>query len=243
MSAPALEAKIEIEVGEGDNAFRVSAEVALQDGILVLFGPSGAGKSLVLQAVGGLVRPESGYIRVCGETVFDAEAGIHVPPHKRRLGYVPQHHSLFPFCDVMSNILFGLPRRERKRKDPRILTLLEELGISHLATSRPSSLSGGERQRVALARALAVRPRMLLLDEPFAAIDFDGRSDLRAVLRRTLAVHETPALFITHDPAEALDLGDRMLKFERGRTIGAGAPSEFLDDGLRPPPRDRKSTS
>lgn len=230
MSTQALLATIRIAVGEGATAFSVTADVALDEGLLVFFGPSGAGKSLVLQGLAGLVRPESGQIQVRGDVLLDTTKGIDIPPHRRQLGYVPQHHSLFPFCDVLSNILFGLPRPERKRTNPSIVALMEELGISHLASAQPASLSGGERQRVALARALAVRPRLLLLDEPFAAIDYDGRAELREVLRRTLALHETPAVFITHDPQEALALGDRLLKFERGRSVGTGTPSEFLGE-------------
>ena len=228
MSTRALEADIRVEVGDRRSSFTVDAELALETGLLILFGPSGAGKSLVLQALGGLVTPSSGRIVVAGETLFDADAKIDVPAHKRHLGYVPQHHSLFPFCDVMANVLFGLPRAQRNRKDPRILALLEELGIDHLARARPESLSGGERQRVALARALAVRPRLLLLDEPFAAIDFDGRQALRDTLRRTLAQHQTPAVFITHEPREARALGDRLVLFERGHTLRTGTPEEIL---------------
>ena len=229
MSPPALEAALRVEVGDRNGTFAVDAELSLEQGILVLFGPSGAGKSLVLQALGGLVTPTSGRITVKGDVLFDAKNGIDIPAHKRGLGYVPQHHSLFPFCDVMSNVLFGLPRAERDRNDPRVQALLEELGIDHLAGARPDSLSGGERQRVALARALAVRPKLVLLDEPFAAIDYDGRGALRETLTRTLAQHETPAVFITHDPDEARAVGDRLVLFERGRTVRAGTPATILD--------------
>lgn len=228
MTALALEARFSVEVGDGRSQFRVTAEVSLDQGVLVLFGPSGAGKSLVLQALAGLVRPAEGFIRVRGETLFDSELGIHVPPHKRKLGYVPQHHSLFPFQDVMGNVLFGLPRKERKPRDARIVALLQELEIEHLAAARTESLSGGERQRVALARALAPRPRLLLLDEPFAAIDVGGRASLRGTLLNTLRQHQTPAVFITHDPAEAEAIGDQMVRFVRGRTTVAGTPAALL---------------
>lgn len=231
MSTPALEARFSVDVGDGRAHFRVEAKLHLQQGVLVLFGPSGSGKSLVLQALGGLLRPTEGFIRVHGETLFDSEQGIHVPPHKRKLGYVPQHHSLFPFKDVLGNVLFGLPRAERDASAPRIGKLMRELEIEHLAVSRPESLSGGERQRVALARALAVQPRLLLLDEPFAAIDVGGRASLRKTLRHTLSQHGTPAVFITHDPAEARVIGDRMVQFERGRTTCSGVPAALLPTG------------
>ena len=158
MTAPALEARFALEVGDRSARFRVEAEFALERGVLVFFGPTGAGKSLAIQALAGLVRPVEGRIAVGGEALFDAAAHRWVPAHRRRVGYVPQHHALFPFLDVEGNVAFGLPRRERRRGSARVRALLEELGLAPLARARPSSLSGGERQKVALARALVVEP-------------------------------------------------------------------------------------
>jgi ABC-type sulfate/molybdate transport systems ATPase subunit len=165
---------------------------------------------------------------VQGEALFDHALRIDVPAHRRRIGYVPQHHSLFPFGDVFENVAFGLPRSERRRDNARIRGLLEELGLGHLGRARPESLSGGERQRVALARALAVGPRLLLLDEPFASIDREGRAALRSVLRESLDRHGIPAVFVTHDLEEALAIGDRLTLFERGRTTRTGKPAALL---------------
>jgi molybdate transport system ATP-binding protein len=165
---------------------------------------------------------------VGGDLLFDGARRLHVPAHRRRIGYVPQHHALFPFLDVAENVVFGLPRRQRRRQSPEVQGLLAELGLSHLAAAPPSSLSGGERQRVALARALAVKPRLLLLDEPFAALDGRSRVELRETLRRALSLHDTPAVFVTHDPEEALALGQRLVRFERGRTEQSGAPAALL---------------
>jgi molybdate transport system ATP-binding protein len=229
--APALEARLTVVAGAGQAAFTLEAELALGRGVLVLFGPSGSGKSLTLQALAGLIRPTRGAMKVAGETLFDADRRIFVPAHKRRVGYVPQHHALFPFLTVEQNVAFGLPWRERRRRSPAIAALLEELGLAHLAAARPASLSGGERQRVALARALAVAPRLLLLDEPFASIDQDGRAALRRTLREALDRYSTPAVFVTHDPDEALALGDTLVRFERGRTTLAGAPGALLRRG------------
>ena len=232
MSAPepALEARLSIEVGPSANRFVVEAELSLASGVLVLFGPSGAGKSLTLGALAGLVHPTRGLIRVSGESLYDSERKIDVKTHKRKLGYVPQHHSLFPFLDVTGNVAFGLPRSERN-KNPMVPQLLEDLGLTHLASSKPASLSGGERQRVALARALAVRPRLLLLDEPFASIDQEGRVALRKTLREVLNRYKTPAVLVTHDPEEALALGDTLVRFERGRTTTSGTPASLLGRG------------
>lgn len=228
--SPALDAQLVIKVGSGSSLFELTAALTLDSGVLVLFGPSGAGKTLTLQALAGLVRPSSGYLRADGETLFDSATRTFVPAHKRRIGYVPQHSSLFPFLSVSENVAFGLPRAERK-KNPAILSLLDELDITRLASAPVASLSGGERQRVALARALAVRPRLLLLDEPFASIDLEGRSSLRRVLRSTLASHGTPAVFVTHDPDEALELGDTLVLFDRGRTGASGPPASLLRRG------------
>lgn len=228
MSTPALQARFSLSVGRKASPFQLEADLELEHGVLVLFGPSGTGKSLTLQVLAGLERPSSGVIRVRGRPLFDSEARIDVPAHKRCVGYVPQHASLFPFRDVTENVMFGLPRKERRRDHPRIVALMRELAIEHLARARPEDLSGGERQRVALARALAVEPDLLLLDEPFAAIDAGGRKALRETLRAALAKHETPAVFVTHDPEEASDLADRVLRFERGRTAGHADPEALL---------------
>ena len=227
MSARALAARLEVEVGGARNPFHLHVELSLEEGVLVLFGPSGSGKSLTLSTVVGLIRPKSGYLMVAGETVFDESRSLWVPAYRRRIGYVPQHHSLFPFCNVRDNVAFGLPRAER-RNSKRVDELIEELGLSHLRDAMPTNLSGGERQRVALARALAVEPRLLVLDEPFASIDLDGRAELRAVLKRTLERHGIPALFVTHDPQEAQVVGDHLVRFERGRTVEQGLPRELL---------------
>jgi molybdate transport system ATP-binding protein len=229
--APALEARLTVIAGSGAGAFTVEAELSLSEGVLVLFGPSGAGKTLTVQGLAGLVRPARGHMRLGGETLFDADRRVFVPPHKRRIGYVPQHQSLFPFLDVAGNVAFGLPRRERRADNPRIVALLEELGLARLARAPASALSGGERQRVALGRALAVEPKLLLLDEPLASIDQEGRAALRATLREAIRKRGIPAVLVTHDPEEALALGDELVRFERGRTTIAGTPGSLLGRG------------
>jgi ABC-type sulfate/molybdate transport systems ATPase subunit len=149
-----------------------------------------------------------------------------VPAHLRRVGYVPQNQGLFPFLDVAANVAFGLPRGPDRSS--RASAWLDELGIAHLARARPASLSGGERQRVALARALAVEPRLLLLDEPFASVDDEGCQALRVVVRDVIRRHRIPAVLVTHDADEAVALGDRLVRFVRGKTVGAGAPRAML---------------
>jgi molybdate transport system ATP-binding protein len=221
----AIEARLTVAVGSGPEAFHVNAELSLAAGVLVLFGPSGAGKTLTLRALAGLL-PSTGYLRVGGETLLDSSAGVAVPAHQRRVGYVPQQQALFPFLDVAANVGFGLPRASRS--GPRVARWLDELGIAHLASRRPATLSGGEAQRVALARALAVEPRLLLLDEPFASLDDEASAVLRRVVRAVILRHEVPAVLVTHDVDEAIFMGDELVRFARGRTLASGTPRALL---------------
>jgi molybdate transport system ATP-binding protein len=221
-----LRATLAFSVTGPDARFDVRAELSLDEGILVMFGPSGVGKTLTLEALAGLRPVTSGHVRVGDETLLDTDRGVCIPPYERGVGYVPQSQALFPFLDVLGNVGFGLPREERR--GGRAKELLAELGIVHLAGARPANLSGGEKQRVALARALAVRPRLLLLDEPFASIDDDGRKELCKLVRETIDRHGVPAVLVTHDKGEAVAMGDRAVRFARGKTVESGNPRELL---------------
>jgi len=229
----ALEARFSLTVGHGATLFSLEAELRLERGLLVLFGPSGAGKSLTLAALAGHIHPRDGHINLGGQVLFDAATGINTPARSRQIGLVPQHNSLFPFQDVRGNVTFGLPRRRRRGRDEAVEALMDEVGIAHLASSDPASLSGGERQRVALARALAIQPRLLLLDEPFASIDEDGRRALQDVVEGILERHGIPAVFVTHDVDEARRMGQQVVLFERGRTTAQGRPNEVLGASRR----------
>ena len=220
----ALEASFGLTVGRGDDAFDLEADLRLEAGVLVLFGPSGCGKTLSVAALAGHLRPARGRIVIGGQVVFDETTWV--PPRRRRIGYVPQHDALFPFRDVVGNLTFGLPRERRRAGDPEIAALLDELGLKHLCGRRPGQLSGGERQRVALGRALAMKPALLLLDEPFASIDTAGRRALRQIVAESLERHAIPAVFVTHDPEEAARLGDVVALYERGRTRGIRPTAE-----------------
>jgi molybdate transport system ATP-binding protein len=222
----ALDARLAVTVGGGDRAFSLDVELGLEAGVLVLFGQSGAGKTLTLHALAGLLPGVRGHLRVAGEVLLDTAQGVDVPAERRRLGYVPQQHALFPFLDVAGNVAFGLPRKDRRPE--KVLPLLDELGLGALASARPDALSGGERQRVALGRALAVEPRILLLDEPFASIDDDGRASLQTLLRAVIDRRGVPAVLVTHHPGEAVALGDRLARLERGRTGATGDPRTLL---------------
>ena len=219
MKLAALDAHFQVCVGNTKAGFQVNAKLELDQGVLVLFGPSGAGKSLSLRALAGLNRPSAGRIQVGGRVLFDSTQKINLKVHERRVGYVPQHHALFPFCSVAKNVAFGLPLKERRGSKKRIIELLDALGIAHLAEARPTQLSGGERQRVSLARALAVEPELLLLDEPFASLDQGSRAQTRKLLREALGRFGIPAVLVTHDIDEALALGNQLIYYESGRSL------------------------
>jgi molybdate transport system ATP-binding protein len=194
---------------------------------LALAGPSGAGKTSVLRIAAGLVRPARGLVEANGETWLDTERGVDVPPEERRCGYVFQEYALFPHLSAWQNVAYplrGIPRAERRE---RAFDLLGRFGLRELADARPRTLSGGERQRVAVARALARKPRVLLLDEPLSALDARTRASAARELAGVLRDVEVPALLVTHDFAEAAQLGDRVGVIDAGRVVQEGTPSEL----------------
>jgi molybdate transport system ATP-binding protein len=192
---------------------------------LALAGPSGAGKTSILRVAAGLLKPGRGRVACGDETWLDTERGVDVAPERRSCGYVFQDYALFPHLSALQNVaypLHGLPRAERRE---RARELLERFGVERVADSRPATLSGGERQRVALARALARRPRALLLDEPLSALDARTRASAARELGAVLRAAEAPALLVTHDFAEAAQLGDRVGVVDAGRVVQQGTPS------------------
>ena len=195
-------------------------ELALEVGTetFALAGPSGAGKTTLLRAIAGLVRPERGRIDCAGETWLDTERGIDRPPERRAAGFLFQDYALFPHLSVEGNVRFAGGDG----------TLLERFGVAHLARAKPDELSGGERQRVALARALARKPRVLLLDEPLAALDAHTRAAVRAELRELLERLALPALLVTHDYADAAALATRIGVIVEGRVVQVGTPAELI---------------
>ncbi len=197
---------------------------------LVLVGESGAGKSTILNLLAGLLHPDRGEIRLDDVPYFDSDSGVAVPAHQRPVGYVFQDYALFPHLSVFENVAFGLRAQGEsgRRLRRRVEELLAQLGIAELAARRPSRLSGGQQQRVALARALALRPRLLLLDEPLSALDAQTRHAVRTELRRTLAALPCITVLVTHSPFEALVFGDRIAVVEHGRVVQTGAGEELL---------------
>ncbi len=199
--------------------------VVPKDSLTALLGPSGSGKSTLLRAIAGLDQPDSGRVTINGCDVTG------VPPQRRGIGFVFQHYAAFKHLTVRDNVAYGLKIRKRPKAEikEKVDNLLEVVGLSGFQTRYPSQLSGGQRQRMALARALAVDPQVLLLDEPFGALDAKVREDLRAWLRRLHdEVHVTTVL-VTHDQAEALDVADRIAVLNHGRIEQVGSPTEVYD--------------
>ncbi len=187
--------------------------------VTALYGPSGAGKSLTLRSIAGLVRPDEGRIELDGTVVFDHAAGLWTPPHHRRVGLMPQEYGLFPHLTVSGNILYGVHDAHSRE---HASDLIRSLGLDGLESRRVWELSGGQRQRVALARALAPQPRVLLLDEPFAALDADLRRAVRREIRQILTESRVPIILVTHEAEEALALADRVLVIDDGRIVAEG---------------------
>ena len=201
---------------------------------LALLGPSGSGKTTLLRVLAGLEKPDAGEVRFAGEDF------LALPVRRRRVGMVFQHYALFRHMTVAQNIAFGLtvrPRRDRPGRSEiadRVAALLKLVQLEDLGKRFPSQLSGGQRQRVALARALAIEPRMLLLDEPFGALDAQVRRELRRWLRDLHDAAGVTTVFVTHDQEEALDLADRVAIMKDGELIQVGAPNEVYENPADP---------
>jgi molybdate transport system ATP-binding protein len=214
-----LQARLLVLAG-GDSAARPRLDVDLKigAGLTVVVGPSGAGKSTLLSALAGLLQPRAGRVVLGDEVLVDVDAGVFVPAHRRRVGLVFQSLALFPHLTVVENVAFGVDHGDGVDRLATAQAWLERMRVGGLAGRAPSTLSGGEAQRVALARALAARPRLLLLDEPFSALDVPLRRTLGTELNAL--VHETglPTILVTHDADDAA-LGDRRLRMDAGRIV------------------------
>ena len=207
--------------------FALDAEFQAPGGVTALFGPSGCGKSTVLAAVAGLLRPQQGRVALDGATVLDTALGILVPAERRRCGVVFQDARLFPHLSVESNLRYGLRRAPRGAAGPSFDDVVALLGVAPLLRRRPLGLSGGERQRVALGRALLSRPRLLLMDEPLAALDAARRAEVLPFLARLRDAAGLPILYVTHALDEVDALADTLVLLEAGRVAAAG-PVEAL---------------
>lgn len=223
-----LTADVDLSRGALALAVRLDAD---SDGIVAILGPNGAGKTTLLRALAGLLRVESGHVELGGEVLEDTATGVWVAPEDRHIAMVFQAYLLFPHLSALDNVAFGLRARGEGAAEARRRAnqWLDRLELSAVASYRPRALSGGQAQRVAMARALITEPRLLLLDEPLAAVDASARVELRRVLRTQLADRHRVSLLVTHDPLEAASLAERVAILEDGRVVQHGTFAEVAE--------------
>jgi molybdate transport system ATP-binding protein len=210
--------------------FTLDASIRAGPGeIVALMGENGAGKSSVLNLIAGLMTPGTGSVRLAGSTLFDAAGGIDVPVEDRRIGYVCQNAGVFPHLTVAGNVAFGLRawHTPQDRVEEQVAYWLERMNITGLATVKAGELSGGQKQRVALARAFAIGPRLLLLDEPFTALDAAAVSSVIPLIRKSVASAHIPCIIVTHRIADAVKGADRACLLDHGKMVWEGAPGEM----------------
>jgi len=216
-----IQVDIEKSLLSNGRTFTLKAKFSSEEDFVVLFGPSGSGKTLTLQTIAGLTEPDSGRIFIGDRFLFDPATGTNVPARRRNIGYVFQDYALFPHLSVVDNVAFGLQRAwpwRLSRGDRRLAQeFLEIFEISHLATSFPRDISGGQRQRAALARSLIRRPELLLLDEPFAALDPLLRGRVRKELLEIQERFGIPVIMVTHDPEDIEVFAQTLVIYEEGR--------------------------
>ncbi len=206
---------IQIEIKKELREFDLDASLGFGKELAVLTGPNGSGKSTLLRCIAGLERPDHGSVKINDKTVFDHST--ETSPDKRNIGYVCQEGALFPWLSVKKNILFGLTKEDINDNKIWLEHLYSELELDHLLKQHPLKLSGGERQRVALARAIAPRPQLLLMDEPFSAVDAVLRPVLRKFIKDLQKDWKVPILMVTHDHAEAYVMADRLFEIVDGK--------------------------
>lgn len=204
--------------------FQLDAAFETAGGVTALFGRSGAGKTSIVNAVAGLLRPDCGRIVVESETLLDTKKRYYMPPHRRRIGYVFQDGRLFPHLSVRQNLLYGAPNGEE------LAQIGDLLGITQLFDRRPGALSGGEKQRVAIGRALLAKPRMLLMDEPLAALDAPRKAEILPYLERLALETAMPILYVSHSLSEVARLASTIVVLDGGRVVQAGPTSKVLSD-------------
>lgn len=224
-----------LEVSFGPKKVIDNLSLSLREGeIAALLGPSGCGKTTLLRSIAGLIQPTSGTIRFGSQLV--GLSSVVLPPHRRGIGYVPQQGALFPHLSVAKNIAFGLDKKSHSKDEINRIVgeMLTLISMSGLEDRKPSELSGGQQTRVALARALAVKPKMVLLDEPFSALDAQLRNELRSDVVSLLRASGTTAILVTHDREEALVSSDQVVLMRNGSIAQYGTPEEVYENPASP---------
>ncbi len=210
---------LEVKVKRALEGFDLDVAFSVNQEILSILGPSGSGKTMTLMCIAGLIRPDAGNIRLNGRVLFDSENGICLPARMRKIGFVFQNYALFPYLTVAENIAYGIQNLSKQAIRDKVAQLLEIIHIPDLSHRYPRELSSGQQQRVALARAIAPEPEVLLLDEPFSALDTPRRERLEYELLALQQFYKGDILFVTHDLAQGYKLGSRIAVYEAGRVV------------------------
>nr|WP_319542743.1 ATP-binding cassette domain-containing protein [uncultured Pseudodesulfovibrio sp.] len=218
----------------GGDEFLLRSQFSTMDRAVVLFGPSGSGKTLTLRSIAGMLTPDQGYIKVNGDVVFDSSANVNVPTRRRKVGYVFQDYALFPHLTVIENISFGLKPligRLMPKDVHRVEELIDVFGLGKVAGQKPISLSGGQQQRTALARALAPSPKLLLLDEPFSALDQPLRIRMRNELAKVLEKFGIPTIMVTHDADDVESFAETIVVYCNGNVANVLSVNDIAESG------------
>ena len=225
-----------VDIHKQLGAFRLDVSFEAENGVTCLLGASGCGKSYTLKCIAGIERPDSGHIELDGSVLFDSEKSVNLPPQKRQVGYLFQNYALFPNMTVRQNILCGLHReKERAEKERKLEEMLHTMQLDGLENHKPAQLSGGQQQRVALARILVNEPRLLMLDEPFSALDAHLRDSLKIELRDMLHRFGREVLMVTHSREEAYNMSSRIAVMDQGKLLSIKDTKElFADPGSVP---------
>jgi ABC-type sulfate/molybdate transport systems ATPase subunit len=220
---------LSVRLGKKVNGFTLDVAWEIGNELTVLFGYSGAGTSMTLQMIAGLLMPDEGFVRIDTTTMFESSSKINVPPQKRHVGYVFQDLALFPHMTVLDNILYGATGLARSEKTVRATEIIECFRLNSLENKYPSEISGGQKQRVAFARALIRKPDVLLLDEPFSALDNPLRVEMRRFLREIKSTFNVPVVLVTHDVTEACTIADTLIVYCDGKVAQRGTPREVFE--------------
>ena len=220
---------LHVEIRKDLGSFVLDAGFETGAGVTGILGASGCGKSMTLGCIAGVIKPDAGRIELDGTVLFDSEKGINQRPQKRQVGLLFQNYALFRYMTVADNIAFGLEVQKKSKTEikNRVEELLQLISMEELGSRYPHQLSGGQRQRVAFARALAPNPQLLLLDEPFAAIDAKVRRELRVWLKGMIEMVGITSIFVTHDQEEAMEVADTVIITNQGNVEQIGTPEEI----------------
>ncbi len=226
---------LEVKIRKSLPGFSLDVAFNADREILALTGPSGSGKTMTLLCIAGLIRPDEGYVRLNGKALWDSVRGLSLPPRQRKVGFVFQNYALFPHLTVYDNIAFGIRRLPRREVDERVSRLLAGMNIQGLGHRYPGQLSGGQQQRVAVARALAPEPEVLLMDEPFSALDAHVKECLEDELLALHNFYQGTVLFVTHDLAEGYRVSSRIAVYESGRILQCDSKQRVIAEPARCP--------